>query len=190
VRTADTWSRISTDLQRCAAPAGRTLVVAALAAVLQTAAAQGFEVVPWPAGKPSPALAGTNLQGQRLDLRELRGRPVLVNFWASWCEPCTAELPSLQAVAQRHGSDALVVLAVNFKEAPATVERFVQRTSMALPVLLDTSGQTARAWGVNIFPTTLLIQADGRVQAVVRGALDWSSPQGDALLQPLLTNPK
>jgi thiol-disulfide isomerase/thioredoxin len=95
-------------------------------------------------------------------------------------------MPSLQALAQQHGSDTLVVLAVNFKESAPTVERFVQRNAVTLPVLLDSQGEAARAWGANVFPTTVLISADGRVKAVVRGALDWAGPQADALVGPLL----
>jgi thiol-disulfide isomerase/thioredoxin len=99
-------------------------------------------------------------------------------------------MPSLQALAQQHGSDPLVVLAVNFKEAAPTVERFVQRNAITLPVLLDGQGTAARAWGANVFPTTVLISADGRVKAVVRGALDWAGPQADALVSPLLARSK
>ena len=147
--------------------------------------AQGFEVLQWPADKRVPATVGTDLQGHTVALSELRGKAVLLNFWASWCEPCITEMPSLQTLAQRFGNDKLVVLAVNFKEAAPTVERFAQRNAIALPVLLDPQGDTARAWGATVFPTTVLITPQGRVKGVVRGGLDWAGPQAAALLDGL-----
>lgn len=152
--------------------------------------AQGYEVLQWPADKRVPAIVGSDLQGTSRALSELRGKAVLINFWASWCEPCITEMPSLQTLAERHGSDKLVVLAVNFKEASPTVERFVQRNSLTLPVLLDTQGNMARAWGVSIFPTTVLVNPQGRIKGVVRGGLDWAGPQAAALVDPLLPKPK
>lgn len=169
----------------------RTAIAIVLMAALPHAVnAQGYQVLQWPASKRVPANLGTDLQGKPLYLSALRGKAVVINFWASWCEPCITEMPSLQTLAQRHGPDALVVFAVNFKEAAPTVERFVQRNAIALPVLLDPQGDTARAWGVSVFPTSVLIGADGRVKAVVRGALDYAGPQAAALVGPLLPKAK
>jgi thiol-disulfide isomerase/thioredoxin len=111
----------------------------------------------------------------------------LINFWASWCEPCRAELPSLDALAQFYGPEKLVVLAVNFKEAPTVALRHVQRENIGLPILLDPSGQIAREWGASVFPTTVLVAVDGRVRGVVRGELDWSSLQAGKLVAPLMS---
>lgn len=150
------------------------------------AQAQGWQVMPWPARQPVPALFATDLNGQLWRLSDLRDKAVLINFWASWCEPCRAEMPSLQALAQQHGPDQLIVLAVNFKEALPTVQRFVQQTSLQLPVILDPQGVMARQWSIKIFPSTVMISADGRVQGVLRGELDWTSAQATQLLAPLL----
>lgn len=148
--------------------------------------AQGYEVVPWPARKPVPALAGTDLQGQAWRLADLRGKAVLINFWASWCAPCQIEMPLLQTLAQLYGPDKLVVLAVNFKESGTVVQRYVQRTSLNLPVLLDPDGKMARAWGATVFPTTVLVGMDGSVRGLVRGELDWSGMPAEKLVEPLL----
>ena len=150
------------------------------------AQAQGYDVQPWAKGKPVPRLESTDLMGQVWRLSDLRGKAVLINFRATWCEPCRAEMPSLQALAERHGPGKLVVLAVNFKEGAGTAQRFVQRANLQLPVLLDPLGQTAQQWGVKTFPTTILIGADGRVRGVVRGEVDWLSPQAVKLVEPLL----
>ena len=148
--------------------------------------AQGHELTPWPAGQPRPVLAATDLQGQHWDWASLKGRVVLINFWASWCEPCLAEMPSLQQLARQQGPERLVVLAVNFKEPEARVQRFVQQTGLDLPVLADPAGELARAWGVKVFPSTVLVGADGRVRGVLRGELDWAGSPAQRLIRPLL----
>ncbi len=147
--------------------------------------AQGFDVTPWPVRKQVPQLHARDLQGKTWRLADLRGKAVLVNFWASWCAPCLAEMPSLQSLARAQGPDTLVVLAVNFKESAPVAQRFVQRTGLDLPVLLDPDGAIARQWQVKVFPSTVLVGADGRVQAVVRGELDWTGPHAAALVEPL-----
>jgi thiol-disulfide isomerase/thioredoxin len=170
----------------------RTLRLISLLLVLAAggvAQSQGFEVLSWPAAKPVPALTATDLKGRVWRLADLRGKAVLINFWASWCEPCRAEMPSLQALAQAHGPQQLVVLAVNFKEPAETARRFVQRSELALPVLLDTDGAIARQWGAKVFPTTVLLGRDGHVQAVVRGEFDWSGAQATRLVDALLAAP-
>ena len=157
-----------------------------LGAACTPAQAQGYDLTPWVPGKPRPDLAATDLQGQRWTWADLRGRAVLPNFWASWCEPCRAEMPSLQTLAELYGPDRLVVLAVNFKESNTTIERYVQRSALNLPVLPDPDGAMARQWGVKVFPTTVLVGADGRVRAVLRGELDWTSQAAARLVEPLL----
>jgi thiol-disulfide isomerase/thioredoxin len=142
----------------------------------------GFQVKPWPRNQPVPALVGIDLNGNSWNLKNLRGQPVLINFWASWCEPCRAEMPSLQALAERR---APTVLAVNFKESPAAAQRFVQQTQLRLPVLLDADGAWAKQWGVSIFPSTVLIGADGKVRGTVVGELDWSSDSAQPVLRRL-----
>lgn len=169
-------------------PAALCLACAALAASLGVQA-QGYEVVPWSAGKPIPSLQATDLDGQVWRLKDLRGKAVLINFWASWCAPCRAEMPSLQALAQSLGPEKLRVLAVNFKESEVTVRRYAQRNELQLPILPDPAGLLARRWGVRLFPSTVLIAADGRVRGVLRGELDWSSPEAASLLAPLLAPP-
>ncbi len=148
--------------------------------------AQGYDVQPWLARQPVPVLTGTDLKGQHWRLSDLRGKAVLINFWASWCEPCRAEMPALQDLAEVHGPDKLVVLTINFKESPTRIAQFVQSTDLRLPVLADPVGDIARRWGVNVFPTTVLIGADGQPRQRVRGEFDWRGRKAAALVDPLL----
>lgn len=167
----------------------RPLALIAVCAALGAsplAHAQGFEVLPWSAPQMNPAWQGVDLSGRQWRLSELRGKAVLLNFWASWCAPCLAEMPSLQALAERHGPERLLVLTLNFKESAAVVQRFAQRSDLRLPLLLDPQGQWTRQWGVSTFPSTVLIGADGQIQALVRGELDWTGTAARALIAPLL----
>jgi thiol-disulfide isomerase/thioredoxin len=132
-----------------------------------------------------PPLQGTDLNGKVWRLADLRGKAVLINFWASWCEPCREEMPSLQSLAEFYGPEKLIVLAVNFKESSAKMRQYVKSTDLNLPVIPDTAGDLARLWGASVFPTTVLIAADGKPQQRIRGGVDWTGREAEALLQPL-----
>lgn len=144
------------------------------------------EVRPWPAGRPAPTLAMTDLDGKVWTLADLKGRAVLLNFWATWCEPCRAEMPSLELLAQRHEREGLVVLAVNFKEPRSAVERFLRATPFDLPVVVDADGSAASAWGVRVLPSTVLIDRLARPRGVVLGELNWAGSVARSLVEPLL----
>ncbi|MDB5890697.1 MAG: TlpA family protein disulfide reductase, partial [Polaromonas sp.] len=141
----------------------------------QGAGTASYDVSPWSGGNPGWKLIDTT--GKTWSASDTAGRAVLINFWASWCEPCRAEMPSLQELADLHGPRKLLVLAVNFKEPPARALRFAQTLGLRMPVLLDTDGAAARAWGVNIFPTTLTIDSRGKPRQRLRGEVDWSAPE-------------
>ncbi len=147
-------------------------------------AVTGFEVSPW-TGSLAP-LDLLDVTGRRWRSSDLQGRPALLNFWASWCEPCRAEMPSLQALADRYGPDRLLVLTINFKELPARVIRFAQTTGVTLPMLLDRDGQLARQWGVKVFPTTLLVNRRGQARSRVQGELDWGDQAAEKILTHLI----
>jgi thiol-disulfide isomerase/thioredoxin len=163
--------------------------LAASCAGPMTALAQGtgYEVSDWDGPLAGIGLADTT--GKVWEFADLAGRAVLINFWATWCEPCRAEMPALQRVADRHGSARLLVLAVNFKEPPARAIRFARDSRLTLPVLLDLEGKAAARWGVRIFPTTLLIDSRGRPRQRVRGELEWDGPVAGDLIRGLLANP-
>ena len=164
----------------------RISLCAALALLAGPARAQaGFEVQAWPAHKASPLHGGIDANGKPLLLKDLRGQALVINFWATWCEPCREEMPSLAQLGQSQ-SGKLRVLAVNFKESPATVKQFVTVTGLTITTLRDPDGALARAWGIRVFPSTVLIGADGQVRSVVRGALDWNGEAAARLIAPLL----
>lgn len=159
-----------------------------LAAALPLRAADaGYEWRRWPAKKPTPAAELDRLEGGRWRLPEARGQVVLLNFWATWCEPCRSEMPSLQRLAQRSADQGLHVVAVNYAESPAAVQRFLAAQGLQLPtVLLDRDGAAAKAWTPRIFPSTAVIDRRGRAAGVLVGAIDWDGEAAAALLAPFV----
>lgn len=167
---------------------GLGLALAGLAGALGLPARAQFRSTPWPRGRVQPPLSGVDLQGQPRDLAQLRGRVVLLNFWATWCAPCKEEMPTLQTLAEIEG-DALAVLAIDVNEPAARVCRYLQATGLQLPVLRDAEGDIARAWGVNVFPTTILVDPQGQARQVVLGAVDWTGAEADGWLKALRMPP-
>lgn len=166
------------DLNRRFALQACLLVPALAVCAGQPASAQGltspaYEVTPW-AG-PLPGLGLLDTTGKTWQWPDVQGRAVLLNFWASWCEPCRAEMPTLQQVADLYGADKLLVLAINFREPAARALQFAKTTGLRLPLLLDTTGRAAGQWDVKVFPTTLMLDNRGRARYRVKGEVDWTS---------------
>lgn len=141
-----------------------------------------------PANAPEARLDFTlkDMNGADVRFADHKGKVVLLNFWATWCEPCRAEMPALQALAERLGANRLVVVGVNYQESAARIERFVAAAALTFPVLLDRDGAVTRAWTRRIFPTSVLVGPDGRARQVIVGEFDWNGPQAGGLLAALL----
>ncbi len=154
-----------------------TLAVGASWSAAGAADADGAQRRPWPSGKPTPKLALAAWEGSPWRLADARGQIVLLNFWASWCEPCRSEMPSLELLEQRHEDQRLKVVAVNFRETDGSIRRFLDSTPVSLTILRDTDGAAARAWQVRIFPTTVVIDRQGRALFTVTGEVDWTGPE-------------
>jgi peroxiredoxin len=125
----------------------------------------------YPPGTPAPALRLPGLDGGRVDLAALRGRPVVVNFWATWCEPCVREFPLLRAAAAAHRADRLAVVGVLSGDRPAAARAFVRRLDATWPVGLDPDTTTAAAWGAVGLPHTWFIHPDGTLASHQLGEL-------------------
>jgi len=115
------------------------------------------------------------------------GRATIVNFWATWCPPCRAEMPLLLDLPVFYG-DRLSLQLVNFKERAATVQRYMRESNWSHPVVMDAAGEGAAAWGVKTFPTTVGFDATGRARWRVRGEFDWSGGEAARLVESLLTS--
>lgn len=132
-------------------------------------------------GEMAPAFTLDSLDGGRISLSDHLGHPVLVNFWATWCAPCVEEMPLLAGAAAQFDDDGLVVLLVDVGEETRLVEDFVAEQGLDLPVALDMNSETSYVYRVSGYPTSVLIDAGGRVVDVRRGAFT----DGGALRQAL-----
>ena len=129
-------------------------------------------------GTPAPALRLEDRAGSALDLAGFRGHVVVLNFWATWCAPCVAELPSLDRLDRALGRDGLVVLAVCVDERAALARRFVDERRLGLRVLFDRGGAAAMStFHVEGYPTTFVIDATGRILERHEGTADWDLPE-------------
>ena len=140
----------------------------------------------WPLTQATPTLTLPSQEGPAWPLASARGRVVLLNFWASWCEPCRSEMPSLELLAQRHEREGLLVQAVNYRETDAAVKRYLDQWPITLNILRDRDGAAAQAFGVRIFPTTIVIARDGRAVFSVTGEVDWTGAPAQRWIAPLL----
>ena len=165
-----------------AAPLPVRFLVAILLVLHLTGFADAAELVADPA-QPSPPASDARLT-ELLAQRE--GTAVIVNFWASWCEPCRAEMPSLQRLAERWRARGLTVLTVAVGDRPERAENFLWETAVVLPLLNDPDQTMARSLGVRALPTTLVLDRRHRIVARARGALDWDAATIDRQLRILL----
>lgn len=171
----------------------REVLLSALSAPLwgipgsPASAAQGPQPVPWPRNRPTPALALPTWDGSPWSLARARREVVLVNFWASWCQPCRAEMPSMELLAQRHADQGFQVVAVNFRETDGAIQRFIDETGLDLPILRDRDGAAAKAFGVRVFPSSIVIGRDGQAVFSVVGEVDWTGVEARRWLAPVLS---
>ncbi|MFD2182798.1 TlpA family protein disulfide reductase [Rhodoplanes azumiensis] len=135
---------------------------------------------------PAPAgIALDSTTGGRVALDDLRGRPVVLHFFATWCDPCRAELPLLAAFAD--GRDDLITIAVDVGEVDGRVTRFADQVGWRRPVALDRDRAVARAFGVTALPTTIVLDATSTPRLIAEGDLDWRDPTITAPLVALAT---
>jgi thiol-disulfide isomerase/thioredoxin len=142
-----------------------------------------FEKQAWPSRTPTPLLDVQDLQGRHWTSASLKGRVLVLNFWATWCAPCRQEMPTLQDLYD--APDPPVVIAINVKETKSQVRSFLSKAQLTLPVVLDERGDLAKQWGVRVYPTTVLIAPDGQARWRVLGDLDWDGLQAEAWIKDL-----
>lgn len=119
-----------------------------------------------------------------------KGRPVIVNFWASWCEPCRDEMPSLQRLSERWRDQGLVVITVAVADHLSQANKFLSENAIQLPVIDDGAQIISRAWGARVLPGTVVLDRRHRIRLRGEGAIDWDSPAVDQHLQQLLKQPR
>jgi len=125
-----------------------------------------------------------SLDGRKVTLSDFQGDVVLINFWATWCAPCRAEIPDFEGAYQAHKDEGFVILGLNEQESPQVIESFIEELDMTYPALLDEQGQVMREYRVLGLPTSLLVDRHGVIQVRHTGTL--AAAQLEAHLTKLL----
>ncbi|MCM2264070.1 MAG: TlpA family protein disulfide reductase [Desulfuromonadales bacterium] len=138
-------------------------------------------------GQVAPDFTLTGLDGKAYTLAALRGKVVIVNFWATWCPPCRAEMPSMELLHRDLADEGLVMLAVNIeKDGRQTVPKFLATSTHSFPILVDEKEDVQKRYGVYKFPESFVIRKNGVIDDKVIGAIDWAHPQTIAYFRDLL----
>jgi peroxiredoxin len=136
------------------------------------AASTGLEPAPV-AGHPAPDFALPTLTGETIRLSDYKGKPVLLNFWATWCGPCRAEFPDFQKAAVDNAG-SLVIIGINntTTDQKEQIPAFLDEFGVTFPIVLDETGQTAKAYNILGLPTSIFIDRHGRVNEVFTGPIN------------------
>lgn len=127
-----------------------------------------------------------NLEGKPIDLASLKGQVVLLNFWATWCDGCRAEIPALNRLQAQYGPRKLQVVGVNIGEGQARIAEFMEHIPIRFAVLRDVDSVARKAWHIRIMPTTFLIDRNGMLRYQLTGEADWNDPKIQAPVLDLL----
>lgn len=135
-------------------------------------------------GSPAPNFELTTLTGETAVLDDYIGDVVLINFWATWCPPCKAEMPAINAYYQANQAKGLTVLGVNAQEDQRTVSQFIEANGFTFPILLDSQGDVAAQFQVRSYPTTIVLDRAGAIQYIHNGLI--TAAQLETIVTPYL----
>jgi len=148
-----------------------------------------LNLVAYRPGTATPRFSGDTLEGKPLSLADLRGKVVIVNFFASWCAECRPEMPVLEKLHREFAKQGLSIVGVNFQEDKETVGRYAHDLGLTFPLVLDPKGVIGTEYGVFGLPATFVVARDGRAVAFAVGIRDWGSAPALALIRTLLSEP-
>jgi thiol-disulfide isomerase/thioredoxin len=166
----------------------KAVAAAALALALVASGARAAEVATSlsPAKiSRAPDLSVRDAKGDVRRLSDYKGQALVINFWATWCEPCLAEMPSLEDLERKLSGKGFKVLAVNFAESEERVQAFLNNYGIKLEVLYDKDMGAAKRWGARILPASFVLDAAGTVRYSVVGEADWTAPKIVAAIEQL-----
>lgn len=161
-----------------------SLLVSTLVAA-STGSAPARELVPW-TGDKQPVFALDALSKERIGLATFLDQVLVVHFFATWCEPCRAEMAALQRVADRFAQKPVTILAISVAELDIRVRRFFDSQPVNFPVLLDRDRSVAKAWQVSTLPTTFILDRSLKPRFVAEGEFEWDRADSDNKLSALV----
>ena len=135
----------------------------------------------------APPLSLIDLDGHPFKLEDHAGRIVLVNFWASWCRPCVTEIPSLHRLDATIANDGFRIVTVNVGEDRERVAEFLQQVPVELPVLMDYDASISKDWMIYVYPSSYLVDHQGKIRYAYLGALEWDSIENLKIVRSLLS---
>jgi len=137
--------------------------------------------------KSAPNFTLTDLDGARKSLSDMRGKVVLLTFWATWCAPCRHEMSQIEALWEQYRNHGFTVLAVNVDRGNISgIRDFIRQRNLSFPSVLDPDGTVRNTYGVRALPTTYLIGRDGKIIGRIIGERDWSGDSSAQLIRTLL----
>ena len=137
-------------------------------------------------GGTTPALELKDLNGNTYRLSDHRGKVVLINFWATWCEPCRDEMPSIQRLKNKLDAKSFAVLAVNVGESEARIADFLQKLPLDFTIVRDHSSAVMKAWRVRGLPASFIVGSDGRIRYSFTGEFEWDDEKVVKVLTTLM----
>lgn len=126
-------------------------------------------------GQAAPDFEVETLEGDTVKLSDYRGEPVIINFWATWCPPCRAEMPDFEKLYNEENAAILAVNLTHSENSMAGVSDFADELGLTLPVLLDAEGSVEDSYQLSAYPTSYMIDSEGVTQYVVRGAINYET---------------
>ena len=167
---------------------------------LFAACTKSTESTPQPGGEEPPKMAKVgftapdfklkNIKGDLISLQSLRGKVVLVNFWATWCEPCRSEMPSMEDLYRSFNHRDFQILAVSSDEdGLRSVKPFEEQYRFSFPILLDDTLQINDLYGVRSIPTSVIVDRQGIITNRFFGAVDWNDPRQKQLVEQMIKAP-
>ena len=143
----------------------------------------------YPPGMRPPLFSGQTSNGKTLSLAQLKGRVVLLNFWATWCVECRPEMPMFERLHREFTSQGLAVLGINVGEGIPAIKKYAEELGLTFPLILDPKGKIQASYGVVGLPTTFLLGRDGRPIALAIGPRNWTGERAKAVIMTLLAEP-
>ena len=135
-------------------------------------------------GNMAPNFTLNSIDGGTVTLNDLQGRPVMVNFWATWCVPCVGEMPHIQAVYDKYSTQEAVIITINTRQSAEAAKAFIASHGFNFPVLVDSQGKVAQDYRIAGIPMTFFIDAKGVIKAIKLGAFQ-STDEIESMLDSL-----
>ena len=137
--------------------------------------------------KLAPNFILETVTGKKVSLKDFKGKAILLNFWATWCEPCKKELPSMQKIYEELSSDGVEVIAISIdRNKKKRVEKYIKKYNLTFPILLDPSQKVRKDYFILGLPTSYLIGGDGKLKGFISGAREWDSNASKEMFSTLI----